>query len=259
MNEKTLGYSTENARSAEQAAGMKEAAEKGVCIFCSINFEKNKPLNRLGEFNPEGKDWPLIWVWENPYPQEHQGRHLMFIPKRHLDNESWNEITNEEWLQILDAWKWAQEFYNIPGGGFVGRFGQRTHNAGTIGHLHFQLQIPDLSGNVKATFCKDRSPEKEIARMNREAYFGDIVEGYVYANEHGLFLAENLRWKKCNGAASAFVHTEKANDLIWKMLRIWEEDKKIISIWKARWEKNKDTKTLSPVMSPEIFFSEPFA
>ena len=244
MNNDDLGYSPENARSAEQAAQMQQATAEKKCIFCDINFEKNKPLNRLGQFDPEGKDWPLLWVWENPYPQEYHLHHLMIIPKRHINNEEWHLITNDEWLQILDAWKWAQEFYNLPGGGFVGRFGQRSHNAGTIGHLHFQLQIPDLTGNVKATLFKDKSPAEEARRKNRSAYYNDEVTGYIYMNNQGLFLGENLRWQRALGPETAFVHTEEANQHICDALEEWKEDKEIISMWHATWKKETGATTI---------------
>lgn len=214
-----LGYSTENARSAGQAQVMKDAAKVKKCIFCDIDFSINKPLNKKGEFDPEGKDWPLLWVWENPFPQEYHKHHLMIIPRRHINNEEWYLITNEEWLQILDAWKWAQTFYNLPGGGFVGRFGERSRNAGTIGHLHFQLQIPDGTGNAKATFFKDRSPAEEAKRANRKAYANNDlkeIKGFTVRNIHGEFLSKDFHW-----IMKPFVHVEKSLSYIFDALYNW--------------------------------------
>ncbi|HAV11188.1 MAG TPA: hypothetical protein DCX32_01455 [Candidatus Moranbacteria bacterium] len=215
-----LGYSVENARNPEQAREMLKAATEKKCLFCPpLNFEKNKPLNKKGEFDPEGKDWPLLWVWVNPFPQEHHALHLMILPKRHIINEEFYLLTNEEWLQILDAWKWAQEFFKIPGGVFTGRFGLRSHNAGTIGHLHFQLQIPDLSGPVQVTVCKDRSPEKEARRATRDAANkgSGSYTGYIIRNEYAHILDEQLRWRVFRGtwlegfahAPGALPHIEK--------------------------------------------------
>ncbi len=50
------GDTVANARSADQAREMQKAAEEGRCIFCQLNYEKNQPLNKQGEFDPEGRD-----------------------------------------------------------------------------------------------------------------------------------------------------------------------------------------------------------
>jgi hypothetical protein len=214
------GYAVENARTSEQAELMTNAAKQGKCIFCEIDFTKNKPLNRLGEFDPEGKDWPLLWVWESPFPQEHQERHIMILPKRHIDNENFNdEITDAEWLQILDARKWACKFFGIKGGGAVDRFGERRLNAGTVDHWHYQLQIPDGTGNVKATFFKDRSPAEEARRANRKAHTNkkiSVIEGFTIRNNHGEFLSEHLHW-----VHNPFVHVENSLPYIFNALYEW--------------------------------------
>lgn len=169
-----MGDSPENARSFEQAEEMREGAREGRCVFCTLDHKKNRPLNKQGEFDPDGRDWPLLWVWLNPFPQAHHRLHLLIVPRRHIRNEDWSLLTPEEWLQILDAWKWAQDFYEILGGGFVCRFGDRSYNAGTVGHLHFQLQVPDGSGPVKATFFKSYTIVDRIRRwwrMERGRFF----------------------------------------------------------------------------------------
>ena len=225
MVDKMNGYAIENARSTSQAQVMEDAAKAKKCIFCDIDFTINKPLNKKGEFDPEGKDWPLLWVWENPFPQEYHKHQLLIIPRRHINNEEWYLITDKEWSQILDAWKWAQTFYDLPGGGFVGRFGERSHNAGTIGHLHFQLQVPNGTGNVKATFFKDRSPAEEARRANRKIYSDKnlkIIDGYAIRNKHGEFLGKNMRWQK-----NSFIHAPGAVDHIGSALIGWGETENI--------------------------------
>ena len=247
--------SINNARTAEQATAMKKAAKKGSCLFCEIDFERNKPLNKQGEFDPAGSDWPLLWVWKNPFPQEHHKLHLMIIPRRHIENEAWDSLTNEEWLQILDAWKWAQNFFKIAGGGFVGRFGSHDFNAGTIEHLHFQLQAPNGSGNVKATFCKDHSPESEIKRANRQAYFQDEVIGFIFVNNNGEFLTENLRWQR-NNVQSAFVHAASAKELIKEFLEQQAELQNVKLIWKAIWKKGPGINKFETPLDQKTFFSQ---
>ena len=140
------------------------------------------------------RDWPLLWVWLNPYPQKFHSHHVMIVPRRHIAGGNVSDLTPEEWLQILDALKWAIEFYQIPGGGFVGRFGDPEYNAGTISHLHFQIQVPDRTGNVKATFFKDRSPVAEATRINNMAHSQDEVVGFVVLDQEGHALGANFHW-----------------------------------------------------------------
>jgi hypothetical protein len=156
---------------------------------------------------------------------------LMIIPRRHILNEDCREITPDEWMQILDVWKWAQDFYKIPGGGFVGRFGEFKYNAGTIRHLHFQLQVPDGMGNVKATFFKDRSPIEEARRANRKARFKETVFGFVIWNSYGHFLDDKFRWVKDARDPDPFVHALNA---IPHILKIFEGKNVIAPISMAK-------------------------
>ncbi len=202
-----------NARTAEQAEHMVKAGAAKKCVFCDIDLTVNKPLNSKGELDPEGKDWPDVWVFKNPFPQEHQVLHLMIVPKRHILNEDCRNITPDEWLQILDAWKWAQDFFGIRGGGFVGRFGDFEFNAGTVRHIHFQVQVPDGTGNVKATFFKDRSPVEEARRANRKAAGKDSYEGYVIINSYDHMLDDKFRWVnnwRHRSSALIFAHSKEA-------------------------------------------------
>ena len=208
------GYAIGNARSDGQAAVMIAAAKKGECLFCKVDMTVNKPLNKLGQFDPEGKDWPDLWVWENPFSQEYQSHHIVILPKKHIDNINFHEeMTDPIWLQILDARRWACKFYNIPGGGGLDRFGMRWTNAGTIDHWHFQLMIPDGSGNVKGTLFKDLSPVEEARRKNRKTYSKKKLEQFdgflVFAS--GYILNGSFHWEKFNGNyLDAYVHTAKA-------------------------------------------------
>jgi len=88
-----LGDSPENARSREQLEAMQAAAAEGRCMFCQLDFGRNRPLNKQGEFDPDGRDWSLVWVWRNPFPQEHHTHHILIVPKRHIRNEEWDQIT----------------------------------------------------------------------------------------------------------------------------------------------------------------------
>lgn len=151
----------------------------------------------------------------------------MILPKRHIDNEKFNdEITDAEWLQILDARKWACKFFGIKGGGAIDRFGERRLNAGTVDHWHYQLQIPDGTGNVKATFFKDLSPIEQARRANRKVYTRknlESVDGYIICNKLDQVLCENFRWGNPALPNKTFVHTKDALGQIYKALKEWDE------------------------------------
>lgn len=236
-NENSMGDTPENARTYEQYQAMMESEASGQCPFCRIDFERNEPLNKKGEFDPDSLDWPLLRVWKNPFPQEHHALHLVIVTRRHvtvgLDGKNFSP---DEWLQILDVWNWANEFYKIPGGGFVCRFGDAKFNAGTIAHAHCQLQIPDGTGNVKATFFKSRTPEDEERRRERllppeqrwskiaaEAVklhdeacrHGYPLEVYTFQRPDGQFLQHNFTW----GKMPAYWHWHSARhvrEVLWR-------------------------------------------
>jgi diadenosine tetraphosphate (Ap4A) HIT family hydrolase len=141
MKRKDLG-SIENARTPAQTAHMQATIGQGKCPFCDIDFSKNKPLG----------EWKHWWVWQNPFPYPFHIHHLVIPPKRHVT--SLEELTGDEMLEWLKIVKWAEKHFNMPGGALVMRFGDPKHNAGTIAHLHWQIQVPDGKHSAIAVFSK---------------------------------------------------------------------------------------------------------
>ena len=219
-------YRPDRGRSAAQTKEMVDAEKAGRCVFCQIDFKKNKPLNKKGEVDLTGSDWKRWWVWENPYPQEHQ-KHIMFVLKRHVPGIKFYELYMTEWMELIRIILWTVLFFGFKGFGFVFRGGDTEFNAGSIpGHFHAQIQAPDGTGPVKATFFKDMSPEEQARRANRSIYSKknlECVEGYIVYNEFNQVLRENFRWGNPSIEDHVFVHTKEALGWIYAALKEWGE------------------------------------
>lgn len=124
---------------------MVENLQKGTCPFCQINPEVNKVL-----YNNDS--WR---IWQNPVPgKKHQALHLVVAHTYHLTGL--DEFKGQDGVDLIDAIKWANDNFNIPGGGIMMRFGDPLLNAGTIRHLHFNIQVPDGTGKLEITLAKDQ-------------------------------------------------------------------------------------------------------
>ncbi len=143
----------DNAREADQADVMRQIVEDGGCPFCPENFQKyNKQ-----EILKEGEHWLLT---TNQWPYEFTRAHFLLIYKSHA--EDLREMDPESGKELLKLAQWAQDKFEIPGGGLIMRFGDTNHSAGSVQHIHAQLISPDLEADgyrsVKVTLGK--SPEK---------------------------------------------------------------------------------------------------
>lgn len=155
-----LGTSA-RARTKEQFDAMQATVGKGICPFCP-------PYNWKYPAIKEGKYWILK---PNDFPYKHTSHHLVLLLKEHGNENDVAPVNAEAWAEFGEMVQWAIKEYNLPGGGIVIRFGHPDYNASTIRHLHAHIQVGDLTGNVKATFVKDRSPEEEARRQKRLEYF----------------------------------------------------------------------------------------
>ncbi len=128
---------------------MVDQLQKGVCPFCEINREVNNVLN-------ENDSWK---IWANPVAgKKNQALHLVIPCNRHITHVS--QLTNKEGSDLIEIIRWACSAYSISGGGVTMRFGDPLLNAGTIRHLHGNIQVPDGTGKLEITLAKD--PEKMV-------------------------------------------------------------------------------------------------
>ena len=132
----------ENTRTPEQRSHMEETIGKGKCPFCDLDKKLNIPLRHTIHWN----------IWKNPFPYPNHKEHIVIAPGRHVTDI--NFLSNEEWIELLQLICWAINKYDLKGGGVVMRFGEPKYNAGTLNHLHVQIQAPDGEHTSIAVFGK---------------------------------------------------------------------------------------------------------
>lgn len=172
MNTDTLnqhiGVLANGCRSYRQFLDMIDKIERGICPFCEDHFdhEKNKIIGRAISGDIE-------WVmWVNPYGHDNTQLHIVMIPKRHLTHIE--ELTPDDWVAIGELNAQVMRDFDVPGGGFAMRFGDASYNAGSLGHLHGNIMVPDRTGNVKITLAKD--PKKQLENETRVDVFTALYE-----------------------------------------------------------------------------------
>lgn len=124
-----------NSRLGEQRRVMDDIISRGHCPFCSENLLKyhKQPIIKNGKF------WILT---KNQWPYKNTKLHLLAIYKKHAVKLS--EINPEAGKELLSMFKWVEKKYKVPGGGFAMRFGDTSHSAGTVNHIHAQFILPDI-------------------------------------------------------------------------------------------------------------------
>ncbi|MDB5264913.1 MAG: Histidine triad domain protein [Parcubacteria group bacterium] len=111
-----------------------------VCPFCTIDTALNKIVYKTTSWN----------VWENPYPYSRHTNHIVIALKAHVTDVS--ELLPEAFAELGEILRWAIAEFHLPGGALVMRFGEVSHNAGTLRHLHAHIQVPDGTGPAFAVF-----------------------------------------------------------------------------------------------------------
>ena len=131
----------DNYREEEQLAVMQEIAESGECPFCMENFAKH----RVEEPLFDGKYWLLTY---NRWPYENTKLHLLAIYKEHAEHLL--DVAPEAGAELIEVFQWAIRHFDVPGGGFVMRFGDTNYSAGSVHHLHAQFIQPDIESETYA-------------------------------------------------------------------------------------------------------------
>ncbi len=132
---KTDFIDIDNSRTTEQTQVMENIRDASHCPFCLENLEKyhKKPIIK------ETNYWLLT---HNQWPYQHTKLHLLAIYKDHITDLS--ELDPEAGKELIELFSWAQKEFDVPGGGFVMRFGDTDYSAGTVAHLHAQFLVPDI-------------------------------------------------------------------------------------------------------------------
>ena len=125
----------DNFREPEQLKVMQQIAQEGSCPFCMEEFAKHQTEETLFD----GKYWLLPY---NRWPYKNTKVHLLAIYKEHAEHIS--EIDPAAGAELIEVFQWAASHFDVPGGGFVMRFGDTNYSAGSVQHLHAQFIQPDI-------------------------------------------------------------------------------------------------------------------
>lgn len=108
--------------------------DEGKCPFCPDNFYYHKKpiLQECG-------NW---FITEATWPYPNTIHHFLFIGKVH--GETFNDLTEKDWLSLRMLVRWAVEKFNLKGGGFALRFGETQYTGATVCHIHAHLIVPEL-------------------------------------------------------------------------------------------------------------------
>lgn len=125
----------DNARYDDQAAVMQDIKDAQHCPFCEQNLRRyhKQPIIR------ETKHWLLT---PNQWPYKHTKHHFLAIYREHIT--SLQEIDPQAGQELIELYAWLEKEYQIPGGGWVMRFGDTKFSAGSVSHLHSQFIVPDI-------------------------------------------------------------------------------------------------------------------
>ncbi|MBX4198141.1 hypothetical protein KW782_02280 [Candidatus Parcubacteria bacterium] len=131
---------------------MTQTVGEGTCMFCNINRKIN-PVD-LGEND-------TCRIFENAWPYPGHAWHLVLATKLHWTELS--HVTNQGAIELMQLAVQMVKQYEIPGGAHVLRFGDHDYNAGTLRHLHFQTQGPNLLQHAFVTLGKPNEMQTEEA------------------------------------------------------------------------------------------------
>lgn len=134
---------SKNTRNPEYKKAMKEIVTTTECPLCTLKWHPN-PIIRDDGF------WLLT---KNGFPYEDTKQHLLLIAKRHV--EEFAELTDQEAVSMFRTINWANNEFNIEGGGLAMRYGDSRYTGATMKHLHAhliqsELDEADADGNIKA-------------------------------------------------------------------------------------------------------------
>lgn len=144
------------ARSFEQYVTMIQDYLVGKCLFC-------QPLAPVNVVFYQVDGW---WAWENPFPAKNTVLHVVLAPLRHVPPTEFP--SPEDFLAMGKITQHVKRRYTdiLQGGGFLMRFGSPKLNAGTILHLHANIMVPDLKGEVRLPLAKEPADiERGVRRL----------------------------------------------------------------------------------------------
>lgn len=148
-------FCLEGCRSYAQYVHMRRQFEAKICSFCQADPEVNIIL--------WANSFAHCWGVAPQFLRKELKYHFIIAPKRHV-RYPW-ELHPHEHASIEFAQRLLAEKFDLRGGIIATRFGDMQLNAGTVPHLHFNIMVPNGTGEVRIPVYKDpRDREKNALR-----------------------------------------------------------------------------------------------
>lgn len=136
-----------NARVKEQRTIMEIIEKEEFCPFCPEHYSKS----RLMPIIKQGQYWHIR---KNRWPYKNTRVHLLIIHNTHAERLS--DVNPEAAKELLELTQWAENEYEILGGGLCLRFGDINVNGGTVLHLHFHIITAEIIDKEDPKYQKVR-------------------------------------------------------------------------------------------------------
>lgn len=129
-----------NGRNEEYRAQLQGILDSGICPFCP-----DGETLREQQILHENATW---LIKENAHPLANALYHFVLWPKRHI--ESVDDLTVEEFTDLLEMRRWMKENYPATGDAMYARSGELKVTGATVAHLHWHSVVP--AGLVTVNF-----------------------------------------------------------------------------------------------------------
>jgi len=136
-----------NARVEEQQKVMEMIEQGEYCPFCPEHYDGAKLMPII----KQGQHWHIR---KNRWPYKNTRVHLLIIHNAHTEKLS--DISFEAAKEFFELTQWAENEYQILGGGIGLRFGDFRRNGGTVLHLHAHIIAADITDKNDPDYRKVR-------------------------------------------------------------------------------------------------------
>lgn len=143
MNEQHRYVDTSKTRSDKHLTQMEKIVVDGICPFCPEGLDKYHSSPLVVETD--------YWIaTPNMHPYQYTEQHLLLIARRHIEHI--RDLSEAEWQDlgrlVID------QVVEMPYGVLAARFGDFTHTAASVAHLHFHIIQPqkNLSSDQEIRF-----------------------------------------------------------------------------------------------------------
>jgi diadenosine tetraphosphate (Ap4A) HIT family hydrolase len=136
-------FALQGCRSYRQYYDMRKCMEASLCIFCGTDMHADV-LFKTNDIR--------LWHVSPKYMRKTLRYHFLIVPRRHIRFEA--EMTDREYLDVWYAKRFLNEKFPYAGGMTFVREGDMRFNAGTVSHLHYNVFVPNETGEVMVPIMK---------------------------------------------------------------------------------------------------------